>query len=80
MLKRGFLILRNYSKSAPRTSRFRYTLKAAFGKYLLLTNTVSSGALMIMGDIVVQEFHNDFKARENENRYDYPRLGIITFF
>ncbi|XP_044270811.1 mpv17-like protein 2 [Tribolium madens] len=78
MLRRGFVILRRFSTAGPKggpSSRFQYTIRAAFGKYLLVTNTVSSGVLMLLGDVVEQEFHHDFKARGDEPRYDYARLG-----
>lgn len=43
-----------------------------FGKYLLLTNTVSSGVLMIAGDVISQEI--EYRRGELKNRYDYKRI------
>lgn len=48
-----------------------------FGKYLLVTNTVSSGLLMLIGDWVAQEISlrtNDAKKEDGKSRYDYNRL------
>jgi protein Mpv17 len=52
-----------------------------FGKYLLLTNTVTSGALMFVGDLASQEIENYHQQsavipeKQNHNRYDWERLG-----
>ncbi|KAL5284625.1 MPV17L2 family protein [Megaselia abdita] len=43
-----------------------------FGKYLLLTNTVSSGLLMIAGDVICQEI--EFRRGELKERYDVKRI------
>uniref|UniRef100_T1GL17 Uncharacterized protein n=1 Tax=Megaselia scalaris TaxID=36166 RepID=T1GL17_MEGSC len=43
-----------------------------FGKYLLITNTVSSGLLMIAGDVICQEI--EFRRGELKKRYDYKRI------
>lgn len=46
--------------------------KNIFGKYLLLTNTISSGVLMFFGDILSQEI--EFRSGTLPQRYDYQRL------
>lgn len=44
-----------------------------FGKYLLATNTISSGFLMSAGDLIVQEY--EFQNGTLKNRYDWKRSG-----
>lgn len=44
-----------------------------FGKYLLATNTISSGVLMVAGDLIVQEF--EYRNGKLLNRYDWNRSG-----
>lgn len=46
-----------------------------FGKYLLATNTISSGFLMVAGDLIVQEF--EYQNGRLANRYDWKRSGKI---
>lgn len=46
-----------------------------FGKYLLATNTISSGFLMVAGDLIVQEF--EYQNGTLKNRYDWNRSGKI---
>lgn len=46
-----------------------------FGKYLLATNTISSGFLMVAGDLLVQEF--EYQKGTLKNRYDWKRSGKI---
>lgn len=48
---------------------------ALFGKYLLATNTISSGFLMIAGDLIVQEF--EYQKGTLEKRYNWTRCGKI---
>lgn len=48
-------------------------VRKLFGKYLLLTNTVSAGVLMIIGDLVSQEI--EYRAKILEKRYDWQRVG-----
>jgi protein Mpv17 len=45
-----------------------------FGKYLLLTNTVSSGVLMAAGDLIQQEIekHRTLKSKP----FDWKRTGL----
>lgn len=46
-----------------------------FGKYLLATNTISSGFLMVAGDLIVQEF--EYQNGTMQDRYDWSRSGKI---
>lgn len=46
---------------------------ALFGKYLLITNTVSSGFLMLVGDIMSQEL--EYQQGLLKKRYDWHRVG-----
>lgn len=46
---------------------------AVFGKYLLTTNTVSSGVLMWVGDIMSQEI--EYRQGLLKKRYDWLRTG-----
>lgn len=46
-----------------------------FGKYLLATNTISSGFLMVAGDLIVQEF--EYRKGTLKQRYDWKRSGKI---
>lgn len=51
-----------------------------FGKYLLVTNTLSSGVLMLIGDMVAQEISirtlvaKNVQQEPGKSRYDYNRL------
>jgi hypothetical protein len=60
-------------------------LNSIFGKYLLLTNTVSSGVLMLFGDMASQEIeryqnkNTTMLEKQKTNRYDWERLGKIEF-
>ncbi|EEB11761.1 Peroxisomal membrane protein, putative [Pediculus humanus corporis] len=58
---------------------FKKTVKNIFGKYLFLTNTISSGVLMSLGDLLQQEIEyiND---NEHTDSFDWKRnlhMGII---
>lgn len=48
-----------------------------FGKYLLLTNTVSSGVLMVLGDVAAQRIEKLRHGVEHQG-YDWKRLGDMT--
>ncbi|KAJ8929039.1 hypothetical protein NQ314_018308 [Rhamnusium bicolor] len=65
-------IVRYVSTSKSTKSPIRSGVTLAFGKYLLLTNTVSSGVLMFIGDISQQEI--EYRQKKLPERYDYGRL------
>ncbi len=44
-----------------------------FGKYLLATNTLSSGLLMVVGDLMSQEI--EFRKGTLKERYNWTRSG-----
>lgn len=54
-------------------------IRKLFGKYLLLTNTLSAGLLMVAGDLVAQEI--EFRAKDkkkgsaNVHQIDWTRVG-----
>lgn len=50
-----------------------------FGKYLLTTNTITSGILMVIGDFAAQEI--EYRRGENQLRRDWHRSGkkIMNF-
>ncbi|XP_055597669.1 mpv17-like protein 2 [Uranotaenia lowii] len=48
-----------------------------FGKYLLVTNTISSGLLMAVGDIAAQEIEQRRHGTEDQP-YNWVRLGQMT--
>lgn len=74
-------VLFNHMKTAAADSKtvnqMRPALKtlhgALFGKYLLTTNTVSSGVLMMMGDLLAQEI--EYQRGLVKERYDWWRVG-----
>nr|XP_023026451.1 mpv17-like protein 2 [Leptinotarsa decemlineata] len=63
---------RKVSTSSPKFSPIRVGISSVFGKYLLATNIISSGALMLIGDICQQEI--EYRQRKLEKRYDYGRM------
>nr|XP_022902474.1 mpv17-like protein 2 [Onthophagus taurus] len=64
------LFKRNYSNVV------KITIKDAFGKYLLLTNTGTCGVLMLIGDIAQQEI--EYQRHMLPERYDWTRLWRMT--
>uniref|UniRef100_A0A1B0F0L5 Mpv17-like protein 2 n=1 Tax=Phlebotomus papatasi TaxID=29031 RepID=A0A1B0F0L5_PHLPP len=63
-------------KSAPMIvspTAYRRVWGSLFGKYLLLTNTISSGFLMSLGDVVSQEI--EYRKNLVVKRYDWKRIG-----
>lgn len=70
---------RNFSTTNVARDKIRHTIKAAFGKYLLWTNTASCGVLMFLGDLIDQEIHYRKKV-DKTWRYDYMRLGTRSLF
>ncbi|XP_059612219.1 mpv17-like protein 2 [Phlebotomus argentipes] len=59
-------------KSVP-PATYRRIWGSLFGKYLLLTNTVSSGILMGLGDVMSQEI--EYRTQLIDKRYDWKRIG-----
>lgn len=53
--------------------KFAVAVSNAFGKYLLVTNTVTCGGLMFLGDIFQQEI--EYQRKLLPHRYDWGRLG-----
>lgn len=49
-----------------------------FGKYLLLTNTVSSGLLMWAGEVAAQRLDNSNKGFNGETQYDIEKIKQLT--
>ncbi|KAL0892076.1 hypothetical protein ABMA27_015290 [Loxostege sticticalis] len=54
-------------------STFRRGVNFLFKKNLLITNSISSGGFMAIGDMVQQEF--EFQSKVLLKRYDWARLG-----
>lgn len=57
-------------------------IRKLFGKYLLLTNTLSAGLLMVAGDLAAQEYERrgNRKSKDQQlvqfvDRYDWTRVG-----
>lgn len=48
-----------------------------FGKYLLATNTLSSGVLMIVGDLISQEI--EYRQGALKERYNWTRTGWCEY-
>ncbi|XP_013112229.1 mpv17-like protein 2 [Stomoxys calcitrans] len=51
----------------------RVVWRNVFGKYLLITNVVGSGVLMVVGDIAAQEI--EYRKGEKPERFDLKRMG-----
>lgn len=74
VLTSSFGVLRKrISTSEPQKNPIRPGLTLAFGKYLLATNTISSGVLMLLGDICQQEI--EYQSKILQKRYDIGRLS-----
>ncbi|XP_053689958.1 mpv17-like protein 2 [Sabethes cyaneus] len=73
--KRVYSALPSPEKRQPKAAQRVW--KSLFGRYLLVTNTVSSGLLMMLGDIVAQEIEqrNDGALHKP---YDWKRIGCMT--
>lgn len=56
------------------SSKIVLFFKSAFGRYLWLTNTITSGILMTAADTIQQEF--EFQKQLLAQRYDFERTGI----
>lgn len=63
------------SKPKPKTlkSRIFRVWRRAFGKYLLFTNTWTSGLLMGTGDLIEQEI--EYQRKVLPKRYEWSRSG-----
>lgn len=48
-----------------------------FGKYLLVTNTLSAGLLMVAGDLAAQEI--EIRSKKKPNQIDWTRVGKFWF-
>lgn len=70
------LFKRNISKSNNQNSPVRSGVTSVFEKYLLATNTISSGVLMFLGDICQQEI--EFQQGKLQSRYDTGRLSNLN--
>lgn len=73
--KKLLVPIRNYVKSVngPTRNTVRTSIKNAFGKHLLFTNTWTSGALMVAGDLIEQEI--EYRRKLIPERYDLWRVG-----
>ena len=58
-------------------SRFAAGCEPLFGRYLLATNTVSSGVLMGLGDVIIQKLEK-VKSKEAAAQHDWLRTGTIS--
>lgn len=56
-------------------SYFSRGVRILFKKYLLLTNSITSGLFMTIGDVVQQEF--EYQTNVIHTRYDWDRAGIF---
>ena len=55
-------------------SKIRTAVGKLFGKYLLLTNTVSCGGLLAIGDAITQKIEH-IGHDPATFKYDWPRTG-----
>ncbi|KAB0795196.1 hypothetical protein PPYR_08279 [Photinus pyralis] len=67
--------IRNYIYAVRGSTRrsVHISIKNAFGKHLLFTNTWTSGALMVAGDLMEQEI--EYRRKLIPERYDWWRVG-----
>lgn len=76
LVKRLNLIRQNLSTSDVRKTPANPGTNLVFGKYLLATNVISSGVLMLLGDLVQQEI--EYQTQKLPKRYDLGRMSIIV--
>ncbi|XP_058975737.1 mpv17-like protein 2 [Musca domestica] len=55
--------------------KIRKLWNTIFGKYLLLTNIVGSGILMVVGDVAAQQIEYRRKKDNSVHRFDLQRIG-----
>uniref|UniRef100_A0A1I8N8V2 Mpv17-like protein 2 n=1 Tax=Musca domestica TaxID=7370 RepID=A0A1I8N8V2_MUSDO len=55
--------------------KIRKLWNSIFGKYLLLTNIVGSGILMVVGDVAAQQIEYRRKKDNSVHRFDLQRIG-----
>uniref|UniRef100_A0A182MSU5 Pmp22 peroxisomal membrane protein n=1 Tax=Anopheles culicifacies TaxID=139723 RepID=A0A182MSU5_9DIPT len=56
----------------------RRVWKLLFGRYLLVTNTVSSGVLMLVGDVAAQEIESRLESKSTSLGLDWQRMFNMT--
>lgn len=57
-----------------KNSNVRKGIKFLFQDYLLLTNSITSGACMGLGDLIQQEI--EYQTKYLKERYDWERAGL----
>lgn len=57
-------------------SMFSRSVRFLFKKNLLLTNSVTSGGFMAIGDLIQQEV--EYRSKKIPERYDWARAGTLA--
>jgi len=57
------------------STRFQNVKNLLFGRYLWVTNTVSSGVFLTIGDVIQQNIEKH-DAANKKSTMDYERIGI----
>lgn len=70
-----FKYFRGHSPKRRNHSSLNNTWNSLFEKHLLLTNTVTCGGLMFLGDLIQQEI--EYQDNKLPERYDYDRLSMV---
>ncbi|XP_055627807.1 mpv17-like protein 2 [Toxorhynchites rutilus septentrionalis] len=75
----NYVINRRSVSSKPSSDKptVRRVWRLLFGRYLLITNTVSSGVLMMIGDVAAQAIEMKRDAVE-KRQFDWRRIGYMT--